>query len=114
MGTVVQRSLTRARRQARFEDWWAWTPPGAPRGTEGVTPARPFSSRRSSALVGITALALAYASLAQSAGWNQNAHYALVRALTNGTAIVDPYRHQTGDVSWCQGHYYAAKAPGLA
>ena len=114
MGTVVQRSLTRARRQARFEDWWAWTPPGAPRGTEGVTPARPFSSRRSSALVGITALALAYASLAQSAGWNQNAHYALVRALTNGTAIVDPYRHQTGDVSWFQGHYYAAKAPGLA
>jgi hypothetical protein len=70
--------------------------------------------QRGSAVVAIIALALAYASLSQGAGWNQNAHYALVRALTDGTAIVDPYRDQTADVSWFKGHYYAAKAPGLA
>lgn len=60
------------------------------------------------------ALALCYASLAQGVGWNQNAHYALVRALADGTAVIDRYRDETGDVAWVEGHYYAAKAPGLA
>jgi hypothetical protein len=59
-------------------------------------------------------LALTYASLAQGVGWNQNAHYALVRSLAEGTATIDAYREETGDVAWVDGHYYAAKAPGLA
>jgi hypothetical protein len=62
----------------------------------------------------LVCLGLAYASLAQGIGWNQLAHYALVRALADGSAVVDPYRDETGDVSWVDGHYYAAKAPGLA
>jgi hypothetical protein len=62
----------------------------------------------------LVCLGLAYASLAQGIGWNQLAHYALVRSLADGTATVDPYRGETGDVSWVDGHYYAAKAPGLA
>jgi hypothetical protein len=69
---------------------------------------------RRPATLALLALALAYASLAQGVGWAQSAHYALVRALADGTAVVDPYRHETGDLSRVDGHYYAAKAPGLA
>jgi hypothetical protein len=65
-------------------------------------------------LVALAALALAYASLPQGIGWNQNASYALVRALADGTAIVDPYRDESGDVAWVDGHYYSTKPPGLA
>ena len=51
--------------------------------------------------------------------WNQNAHYALVRALANGTPTIDRSRHEigdlgTGDVTLVDGHYYSNKAPGLA
>ena len=60
----------------------------------------------------------------QYLGWNQGAHYALVRALANGTPYVDKTRFEvgkggmaedgTGDLSLIDGHYYAAKSPGLA
>jgi hypothetical protein len=65
-------------------------------------------------LVAVVALLVAYAWPQQPAGWNASAHFALVRALGNGTAVIDPYREETGDVGWYQGHYYTAKAPGLA
>ena len=60
-------------------------------------------------------LAFSLGSLVQEIGCNQKAHYALVRALAEGTAIVDEY--QAGglcDLAYTDGHYYAAKAPGLA
>lgn len=73
-----------------------------------------LSRRKRAALAAILCLGLAYASLPQGIGWNQLAHYALVRALADGTAVIDDYRDETGDVAWVDGHYYAAKAPGLA
>jgi hypothetical protein len=56
---------------------------------------------------------------APGVGWNQGAHYALVRALADGTPRIDRTQHEvggggTGDVSVIHGHYYAAKSPGLA
>lgn len=60
------------------------------------------------------ALVLGYASVAQGGGVNQLAHFSLVRALSHGTAKVDPYHWQTKDLSWYRGHYYSTKAPGLA
>jgi hypothetical protein len=66
------------------------------------------------------ALAFAFAWPMQVNGFNQNAHYALVRALgVYGTAHIDKTRGQigdlgTGDVARYKGHWYAAKAPGLA
>jgi hypothetical protein len=69
---------------------------------------------RRPATLALVCLGLAYASLAQGIGWNQLAHYSLVRALADGTPVIDRYRDETGDVSWHDGHYYAAKAPGLA
>jgi hypothetical protein len=65
-------------------------------------------------LVAVVALLVAYAWPQQPAGWNASAHFALVRSLANGTATIDPYREETGDVGWYDGHYYTAKAPGLA
>ncbi len=70
--------------------------------------------RSTLALLSIVA---AYALLVQGGGANQNASYALVKALAAGTAIVDETRYQVGDVgtpdvAWFDGHYYSAKAPG--
>ena len=65
-------------------------------------------------LVAAVALTFAYAWPEQDAGWNASAHFALVRSLADGNATIDPYRDETGDVAWYRGHYYAAKAPGLA
>jgi hypothetical protein len=68
----------------------------------------------------LCALALAFAWPMQVNGFNQNAHYALVRALgVYGTAQIDKSRGEigdlgTGDVARYKGHWYAAKAPGLA
>ena len=78
----------------------------------GLTSSRVFGS--TAVLVAATALMLAYAWPEQGAGWNASAHFALVRSLADGTAKIDPYREETGDVGWYQGHYYTAKAPGLA
>jgi len=46
--------------------------------------------------------------------WNQGSNYALVRALGDGTARVDRYAWQTGDLSYFRGHYYSVRAPGLS
>ncbi|MGH2997506.1 MAG: hypothetical protein ACRDM9_14415, partial [Gaiellaceae bacterium] len=73
-----------------------------------------MTSRTNLGVLAIVVLALGYATFAQGIGWNQNAHFALVRALADGTAVVDPYRDESGDVAWVDGHYYSTKAPGLA
>jgi hypothetical protein len=72
------------------------------------------SEVRRAGLLSILALVLGYASVAQGGGVNQLAHFSLVRALTHGTAVVDPYHRETKDLSWYHGHYYSTKAPGLA
>jgi hypothetical protein len=77
-------------------------------------------SARGLSVVALVALAAASAYLVQPVGDNQNAHYALTRALADGRAYVDeirgdgPDRLQTNDVVEFEGHLYAAKAPGLA
>ncbi len=48
------------------------------------------------------------------AGWNAGAHYALVQSLADGTPRIDRHLNQSGDIAWVDGHYYAAKSPGLA
>ena len=60
------------------------------------------------------AVAAACSTVVQRADWAQNAHYALVRSLADGTPQIDAYRETTGDVSYTDGHFYSAKAPGLA
>jgi len=62
----------------------------------------------------IVCVALAQASLIQAIGWNQTSHYALTRALDRGTAKIDRYQSTTGDKARYRGHWYSARAPGLA
>jgi len=47
-------------------------------------------------------------------GWNATAHYALVESLADGTPIIDGNLNQSGDIAWVDGHFFAAKSPGLA
>jgi hypothetical protein len=67
-------------------------------------------------LLGIAAIAcvaLAAAFVMQASGWAQVSNFALVRALSNGTAEIDPYHWETKDESWYRGHYYSVKSPVL-
>jgi hypothetical protein len=64
--------------------------------------------------VALLLVGLAWILLQQAPGSNQNAHFALVRSVSEGTPRIDRYRSETPDVSYIRGHYYAAKAPGLA
>lgn len=63
-------------------------------------------------------LILAWIVPAQGPNYNQDAHYALVRALADGTPRIDrtmfEMRVPTKDFTVFHGHRYAAKAPGLA
>ena len=70
-------------------------------------------SRRLLSTASLLVLALAWASLMQQPGPNQNAHLATVTALSRGESNIDRYRNWTRDTSYVDGHYYAAKAPGL-
>lgn len=65
----------------------------------------------------IAALALVVAAAAivlPTNGWNATAHYALVESLADGTPRIDENLNQSGDIAWFEGHFYAAKFPGLA
>ena len=71
--------------------------------------------RRPSLLsLALVCIVVAYALPVSGLGWNQGSHYALVRALADGTARIDDDRFLTGDVSWDGEHFYSTKAPGLA
>jgi hypothetical protein len=69
-------------------------------------------------LAAILSLVVVFAVLAQGSGWNQNSHYALTRALSQGTPVIGPQQpgawYSTGDVSYFEGHVYSNKAPGFA
>jgi hypothetical protein len=66
------------------------------------------------ALAAIVLVGLAYATMIQSFSWNQTSHYDLIRALNNGVTTIDAYQENTGDKVFYEGHWYSARAPGLA
>jgi hypothetical protein len=70
--------------------------------------------RRILEFAAIVAVALAAGLVQQPPGDNQTAHLALVKALADGTPRIDRYQAETADDSFIDGHYYTAKAPGLA
>jgi hypothetical protein len=82
------------------------------------------ATRRNAGLLAIAAIGVAYAVPVQYIGWNEGAHYAEVRAFAEGTPYIDQTRFEVGkggmddqglgDVSLIDGHYVAAKSPGLA
>ncbi len=87
----------------------------APSQPGGGDPARGrLTSPRHLALVAIVLTGLAYATLIQSFSWNQTSHYDLIRALNNGSTTIDAYQANTGDKAYYKGHWYSARAPGMA
>jgi hypothetical protein len=57
---------------------------------------------------------LSYATLIQNFSWNQTSHYDLLQALYHEQTTIDPYERDTGDKVFYHGHWYSARAPGLA
>jgi hypothetical protein len=66
------------------------------------------------ALAAILLVGLSSAVMIQSFSWNQTSHYDLTRALNNDRTTIDPYQTNTGDKVFYKGHFYSARAPGLA
>jgi hypothetical protein len=97
---------------------------GAPTTTTSATsgarpsppgPARGRSRRRTHlALAAILLVGLSYATLIQSFSWNQTSHYDLIRSLDRDGTTIDAYQSNTGDKVFYKGHWYSARAPGLA
>jgi hypothetical protein len=77
-------------------------------------PARaPASARRGRLLPALAVFACACAFVVQSPGWAQTSYMALSKALSQGTAQIDPWHWETHDIAWHDGHYYSVKPPGL-
>ncbi len=66
------------------------------------------------ALAAILLVGLSYATLIQSFSWNQTSHYDLIRSLNVERTTIDQYQQNTGDKAYYKGHFYSARAPGLA
>jgi hypothetical protein len=78
-----------------------------------VEPARQIRGRRLRGLLAIACVTIAAGLVMQASGWAQISNFALVRALSDGTAKIDPYHWETKDESWYRGHYYSVKSPIL-
>jgi hypothetical protein len=73
-----------------------------------------FMRQKRLALAAVLLFGLASAVMIQSFSWNQTSHYDLTRALNNDQTTIDTYQANTGDKVFYKGHYYSARAPGLA
>jgi hypothetical protein len=71
-------------------------------------------TRKRLALTAILLVGLAYATMIQSFSWNQASHYDLIRSLDKGGTRIDAYQQNTGDKVFYKGHWYSARAPGVA
>jgi hypothetical protein len=65
-------------------------------------------------LLALVLVGVAYATMIQSFSWNQTSHYDLIRSLDNDGTTIDATQQNTGDKVFYKGHYYSARAPGLA
>ena len=70
--------------------------------------------RKRFALLAVLFVGLAYATMIQSFSWNQTSHYDLVRSLNVERTNIDAFQENTGDKVFYKGHWYSARAPGLA
>jgi hypothetical protein len=71
-----------------------------------------MSRRRT--LLAILLIGVAYATMIQSFSWNQTSHFDLVRSLDKDGTTIDSNQQNTGDKVFYKGHWYSARAPGLA
>ena len=86
---------------------------------EGAARQRPMSAvsarqAPAGASSAIVLVGLSYATMIQSFSWNQTSHYDLIRSLNEDRTTIDAYQENTGDKAFYKGHWYSARAPGLA
>jgi hypothetical protein len=74
---------------------------------------RPRRTRRT-ALWAVLLVGLSFASVIQNWSDNQSSHYDLIRALDAGRTTIDAGPYRTKDKAYYRGHWYSARAPGLA
>ena len=77
-------------------------------------PRRGTFTKRRLGLAAVLLVGLAYATMLQSFSWNQTSHYDLIRSLNQDKTTIDRYQENTGDKAYYKGHWYSARAPGLA
>src|ERR1700733_14195189 len=89
---------------------------GRPRTTAQAhrTRLRSWASGKRFALLAILLVGIAYATMIQSFSWNQTSHYDLIRSLNVEKTNIDQFQGNTGDKVFYKGHWYSARAPGLA
>jgi hypothetical protein len=91
------------------------TPGARPPGAVRVSAApRPRGGHRRTALWAILLVGVASATMIQSWSDNQSSHYDLIQALDSGRTTIDSGPYPTKDKAYYKGHYYSARAPGLA
>jgi hypothetical protein len=88
-------------------------PAPAPGVAEANRAARPRNSRRL-ALAAVLLVGVAFATMFQNWSDNQSSHYDLIRALDAGRTTIDYGPYATKDKAFYKGHWYSARAPGLA
>jgi hypothetical protein len=81
---------------------------------EGGSATRTGVRRRRTALWAVLLVGLAFASVIQNWSDNQSSHYDLIRALDAGRTTIDAGPYRTKDRAYYNGHFYSARAPGLA
>ena len=62
----------------------------------------------------IACLGICWGITMHSMGWAQFAHFAQVRAFTEGQAEIDQWHWETKDKAYLDGHFYSVKSPGVA
>jgi len=70
--------------------------------------------RRHTARCAVLLVGLAFATVIQNWSDNQSSHYDLIRALDAGRTTIDVGPYPTKDKAYYRGHWYSARAPGLA
>jgi hypothetical protein len=73
-----------------------------------------YMTKKRLALIAILLVGVAYGTMIQSFSWNQASHYDLIRSVNQDKTTIDAYQQNTGDKVLYKGHYYSARAPGLA
>jgi hypothetical protein len=62
----------------------------------------------------VVTLGVAWGLVMHTMGWAQSAHFAQVRAFSDGQAQIDPWHWEGNDKAWVDRHFYSVKSPGLA
>src|SRR5437763_12417409 len=75
---------------------------------------REVARSRRLALAAVVLAAVASGTMLQNWSDNQSSHYDLIRALDAGRTTIDAGPYPTKDRAYYHGHWYSARAPGLA